>query len=388
MLPEGREDSDRRPGPGEDKRRRPLAAALAAAAVGVLIGSLVTYAAVGAGDGGDRHAAGGDDEAVVVGGTAPPEATEGPEESANYTLGDLLTVISVEGVGDACAVPAGGGTGECRLTTLCEADGGAPTPGFCRGAAIVQCCLGGRSQEPRAFAAAAASPCVANGLEGECKDTSLCGGTSVPGHCPGGASNQCCVTSADEWGACVASGVPGTCARVQSCRGTSTPGLCPGPASVRCCTDGGASCSFPRGTREDRFDGYSRGTYLGRVNVVEVQAGKWAERNTACAFNRMQEAYGRETGGGRLQINSAFRTMEQQRYLWNCYQTQACNSGNLAAVPGFSNHQSGVALDISTGGGAYDFLSRRAHAFGFVRTVRSERWHFVFRPGAARPTWY
>jgi LAS superfamily LD-carboxypeptidase LdcB len=69
--------------------------------------------------------------------------------------------------------------------------------------------------------------------------------------------------------------------------------------------------------------------------------------------------------------------MATQRYLYHCYKTKACNGGNLAAVPGYSNHQSGHALDLNTAaGGVYSWLANHGHAYGFRRTVPSEKWHW------------
>ena len=53
--------------------------------------------------------------------------------------------------------------------------------------------------------------------------------------------------------------------------------------------------------------------------------------------------------------------------------------GNLAAKPGFSNHQSGSALDIAlVYDGAYAWLKKHAQRFGFRRTVPGEPWHWEF----------
>lgn len=43
----------------------------------------------------------------------------------------------------------------------------------------------------------------------------------------------------------------------------------------------------------------------------------------------------------------AWRSIDTQRYYWNCYQTKSCNGGNLAATPGKSNHGWGVASDLA-----------------------------------------
>jgi predicted chitinase/LAS superfamily LD-carboxypeptidase LdcB len=60
------------------------------------------------------------------------------------------------------------------------------------------------------------------------------------------------------------------------------------------------------------------------------------------------------------------------------------------APPGKSNHGSGIAIDINTGSRisfskklnnkVYVWLIRNSWRYGFIRTVRSEEWHFEWRP--------
>lgn len=65
------------------------------------------------------------------------------------------------------------------------------------------------------------------------------------------------------------------------------------------------------------------------------------------------------------------------KYLYHCYKTRSCNGGNPAAPPGYSNHQSGHALDLNTSAsGVYSWLSNHGRAYAFRRTVPSERWHW------------
>jgi hypothetical protein len=78
-----------------------------------------------------------------------------------------------------------------------------------------------------------------------------------------------------------------------------------------------------------------------------------------------------------LAINSGFRTMSEQQYFYNCYKTGSCNNGNLAAKPGYSNHQSGIALDLTTS----SWLANNASKYGFIRTVPSEAWHYEYING-------
>ena len=49
-----------------------------------------------------------------------------------------------------------------------------------------------------------------------------------------------------------------------------------------------------------------------------------------------------------LKVVSGFRTMAEQTYFYNCHVNCNCNNCNLAAKPGYSNHQSGHALDLNT----------------------------------------
>jgi D-alanyl-D-alanine carboxypeptidase len=103
--------------------------------------------------------------------------------------------------------------------------------------------------------------------------------------------------------------------------------------------------------------------------------GKYVEVNTARAYLRMRKA-ARKSGVG-IRIVSGFRSMAQQRYLYHCYKTRSCNGGNLAAPPGYSNHQSGHALDLNTSaGGVYSWLANHGRTYGFRRTVPSEKWHW------------
>jgi len=109
--------------------------------------------------------------------------------------------------------------------------------------------------------------------------------------------------------------------------------------------------------------------------------------------------------GIKLQLNSGFRTFDEQlnlrrknvinkskvsdkKYLIS-KRPQRGNFKPLTAEPGKSNHQSGTAIDLQTGmprGGPHPskitkmwrWLANNAHKYGFVRTIKSERWHFVY----------
>lgn len=129
--------------------------------------------------------------------------------------------------------------------------------------------------------------------------------------------------------------------------------------------------------------GYTNGRAT-PITLVNVQ-GYRVEIATADAYIAMAEAA--ERAGIPLRINSGFRTNAEQQYLYNCYRNCNCNSCNLAAAPGYSNHQSGHALDLNTAtGGVYNWLAANAASFGFKRTVPSEPWHWEWWGGGPGTT--
>lgn len=103
--------------------------------------------------------------------------------------------------------------------------------------------------------------------------------------------------------------------------------------------------------------------------------GKPVETNTASAFIRMRKA----VDCVELTVVSAFRTMAEQEYLHQCYRTGDCNNGNYAELPGYSEHQSGRALDLNTRiPGVHLWLVQHAREYGFYATVPSEPWHWEY----------
>lgn len=108
--------------------------------------------------------------------------------------------------------------------------------------------------------------------------------------------------------------------------------------------------------------------------VVTMVDGKPVETRTASAFERMRAAAAR--AGLTLRVVSGFRTMEHQRALYAAFRA---GRGNLAALPGHSNHQGGNALDLNVrGAGVLRWLDAHAREFGFRRTVARESWHWEF----------
>ena len=119
--------------------------------------------------------------------------------------------------------------------------------------------------------------------------------------------------------------------------------------------------------------GYKSGSAF-KIEVVTVD-GKKVEWKTANAYMKMAKSAA--AAGVQIRVVSGFRTMDEQKYLYGCYTSCSCNSCNLAAKPGYSNHQSGHALDLNTSSaGVYSWMSKHAGSYGFKRTVPSELWHW------------
>jgi len=95
--------------------------------------------------------------------------------------------------------------------------------------------------------------------------------------------------------------------------------------------------------RQRQVVGFVRGEPV--VLTVEGVDGKLVELGTANAFRRMRAAAA--LAGVKLKVVSGFRTMAEQERLYACYQNGDCNNGNYAEKPGYSNHQSGHALDLT-----------------------------------------
>lgn len=79
--------------------------------------------------------------------------------------------------------------------------------------------------------------------------------------------------------------------------------------------------------------------------VLGVAVFPYLQRPAAVALAKVAK-----TRGVKLTINSALRTLPQQYLLYRWYQTGRCGIG-LAARPGTSNHESGVAVDVNDNAG-------------------------------------
>jgi len=121
--------------------------------------------------------------------------------------------------------------------------------------------------------------------------------------------------------------------------------------------------------------GWSKGSKK-QIKLVWV-AGAEVEAKTAKAFRKMASAAAKQ--GIQLAIRSGFRSHDKQKELYARFRR---GWGHMAAKPGFSNHQSGRAVDIYIEEyKVYEWLKKHAHKFGFKKTVRREAWHWEYVKG-------
>ena len=130
---------------------------------------------------------------------------------------------------------------------------------------------------------------------------------------------------------------------------------------------------------------WSGGAFTGQIDVVDiVDEGGDTERASESGmspFRLLQQAAA--AAGHDLQIESGFRTYEEQKALYAKYKA---GTGNKAAVAGSSNHQNGIALDLNTKGfdtAIYEWMKQHAPSYGYIRTVDKEHWHWEYHPTEA-----
>jgi D-alanyl-D-alanine carboxypeptidase-like protein len=133
---------------------------------------------------------------------------------------------------------------------------------------------------------------------------------------------------------------------------------------------------------------WDAGKFLKQLTLIEVVG---ADNTIKLISNDIVEFYlalvrAAEKDGVPMPLKSGFRTYAKQEYLYNGY-VKKLRGFNLAAKPGFSNHEDGYAYDFAIGGyegnPRYDWLKKNAPRFGFVRTVNKEPWHWEYRPEIA-----
>ncbi|MEI6419212.1 MAG: M15 family metallopeptidase, partial [Sphingomonadales bacterium] len=148
--------------------------------------------------------------------------------------------------------------------------------------------------------------------------------------------------------------------------------------------------AVPRPASSGQFGSHAAwagGRYLGQIDLIQiVGTGYEIETISAAVVAPFLAMVAAARAVGRdIRLNSGFRTYAEQRHLRDGYDRKLPGF-NLAAKPGFSNHQNGIAVDLDVkpgeGNPNYEWLTREATGFGFLRTVSSETWHWEYRPDA------
>ncbi len=139
----------------------------------------------------------------------------------------------------------------------------------------------------------------------------------------------------------------------------------------------------PNASRFGASAAWSDGAFLGQLELAAVVDSNLELERLALStiepyFALVSAA---AESGVLVSLNSGFRSYPEQKHLHDGFM-RGLPGFNMAAKPGFSKHQNGIAFDLSVPGGdgnpTYEWLKRHATAFGFVRTVSKEPWHWEF----------
>ena len=129
----------------------------------------------------------------------------------------------------------------------------------------------------------------------------------------------------------------------------------------------------------------------GFAQAALVEVGKSYRSNDGKTYYLTKIAYDNykimadaaKAAGLSMQIVSAYRTEDYQRNLYNdrLNSTGRANADNYTARPGHSEHQTGLAVDIGTTKGTFEYTSEfkwsqaHAHEYGFImRYPKGKEW--------------
>lgn len=140
--------------------------------------------------------------------------------------------------------------------------------------------------------------------------------------------------------------------------------------------------------------GYTQGNAF-EIELCSIGASHSLRKDAAAYFLLMRLAA--KEAGVDLVVNSSFRSNESQERLRAIYDKgmqefkagKRAHAPSIAARPGYSNHQSGVAVDINRAPGddlstpasdspVDNWLNANAKYYKYKRTVPSEAWHWEF----------
>lgn len=126
------------------------------------------------------------------------------------------------------------------------------------------------------------------------------------------------------------------------------------------------------------------------ITLASVGNGQMMRDDAARNFLAMQAAA--KAAGIVLTATSGFRDNDQQKRLYAGWQRKQAGDPtaahfNMAAKPGYSNHQGGTSIDIGGVGSftsaAYKWLTMNAGRYGFRNDVRGEYWHWTYSGSSA-----
>ncbi len=149
--------------------------------------------------------------------------------------------------------------------------------------------------------------------------------------------------------------------------------------SPEACADVDGLRYLPPGCGTIQATGYKRGTpTIIEVREIPGEPGMYLQSSPVdvwSKFVQMKASAARERIP--LDVNSAFRTNIRQAELYEDYQD---GTGNIAARPGYSNHQMGLAADIQVNGrpSVLAWLRSNGPDFGFNETVRNDTLHWEY----------
>ena len=116
-------------------------------------------------------------------------------------------------------------------------------------------------------------------------------------------------------------------------------------------------------------------------DLVQIEGNMYAKKVTCDAYLKMKKDA--EKTGLSFTINSAYRSYSTQESLYNNYaNTNGVSwAESFSARPGHSEHQTGLALDITSNSSnfdsfentkEYEWLTKNAHKYGFILRYKKE----------------
>ncbi|HEY9720820.1 MAG TPA: D-alanyl-D-alanine carboxypeptidase family protein [Oscillatoriaceae cyanobacterium] len=114
----------------------------------------------------------------------------------------------------------------------------------------------------------------------------------------------------------------------------------------------------------------SNKTVMTSAGPMVTREGKLMSPEIAPKFDKMVAAA--KAAGVNLEMEMCYRSYQEQEKLYQAYLN---GTGNIAAKPGTSNHEKGLAIDFKGTPGAFDWLKAHASSFGLYN-YPPEPWHY------------